>query len=493
MKTSRILCTVLAWITVGYAVATAETPIPPHPDKIAFPMLNYELPPASQFRSVLSNGLVVYIAEDRMLPTFDLSVTLRVAGAIDPPGKTGLASLMGEQMRDGGTKDLMPGQLDEKVEFLAARLSTRISDTRGGATLGCLSKDIDEALAVFVSVLRTPRFDEDRLRLAKDRLLQNIKRRNDSSRSILNIEWGFLMNGPDHFSNRYPSSASISAITRDDLVSLHRRFVHPGNMIIAVAGDFDKATVLEKLEQLFGDWPVGETGPAAFDGPQHKPQPGVYLVQKDDVNQGQVTIGHKSIVRGGPDEFALKVMEGILGATGFRSRLVARVRSDEGLAYNTGGRFEQSVYYPGDFTCWFQSKSNSCAYAVRIVLEEIDRLRSEKPTQQDVDDAVAYTVESFPQRFPNKMAILRTYVREEYTGRDPSYWQRYVENLERVTAGDVLRVAKKYLHPDELVILAVGDSAAIRKGGHDKAPELKFDDLGAVKELSLRDPDTLTR
>jgi len=493
MKVARILCATLGWLVACGGGAFAQTPIPAHPDKIAYPVLNYELPRASQFRSVLSNGLVVYIAEDRMLPTFDMSVALRVGGAIDPPGKAGLASLLGDQMRDGGTTDLTPDQLDEKVEFLAARLSTRIGDTEGNASLGCLSKDIDEALALFVDVLRHPRFDEDRLRLAKERVLQNIKRRNDSTRSILEIEWGFLMNGSDHFSNRYASSESINAVTRDDLVSFHRRFVHPGNMIIAVAGDFDKSAMLAKLEQAFGDWPVGETGPTAFDAPTYQPKPGVYLVHKDGVNQGQVRIGHKSIVRGGPDEFPLMVMEGILGASGFRSRLVARVRSDEGLAYNTGGRFDQAVYYPGDFTCWFQSKSNACAYATRIVLEEIDRIRAEKPSRQDVDDAVAYAVESFPQRFPNRMSILRTYARDEYTGRDPDYWQHYVENLKRVTADDVLRVAKKYLHPDELVILAVGDTDAMRKGGHDKAPELKFDDLGSVTVWQARDCDTLKR
>jgi len=186
-------------------------------------------------------------------------------------------------------------------------------------------------------------------------------------------------------------------------------------------------------------------------------------------------------------------MQGILGASGFRSRLVARVRSDEGLAYNTGARFEQGVYYPGDFTAWFQSKSNSCVYAAKIVLEEINRMHNEKPSQQDVDDSINYAVESFPQRFPNKMAILRTYLADEYTGRDPNYWQHYVQHLKKVTPDDVLRVAKKYLHPDQLVILAVGDAAAIRAGGHDKAPDLRLDSFGKVIELPLRDPDTLTR
>lgn len=493
MKSNKMMLFATAWAVLGCGVGLAETAIPPHPEKISYPPFQYELPPASQFRTVLSNGVVVYIAEDRLFPTFDMSVSLRVGGAVDPDGKAGVASLMGEQLRDGGTKSLTPEGLDEKLDFLAASARAGVGDTLGQAGLSCLSKDIDAALALWVEMMRYPRFDEDRLRLAKERRLQNIKRRNDSTDSIQAIEWGFLMNGDDHFSNRYPSSESISGITREDLVSFHRRFVHPGNMVIAVAGDFDRSAMLDKLEQAFAGWTVGETGPTGFAAPTHRPKPGVYLLHKDDVNQGRVTVGHKSVVRGGPDEFPLQVMQGILGASGFRSRLVARVRSDEGLAYNTGARFEQGVHYAGDFTAWFQSKSNSCAYATQIVMEEINRMRDETVSQQDVDDAVAYAVESFPQRFPNKMAILRTYLSDEHTGRDPGYWQSYVENLKRVTPEDVQRVAKKYLHPDELVVLAVGDAAAIRAGGHDKAPETRLDRFGTVVPLPLRDPDTLKR
>ena len=436
------------WLGIGLILGTtagvwAQAPVPAHPDEIQYPPLDYKQSPASQFREVLSNGMVVYIAEDRMLPTFDMSVTIRTGAAVEPPDKAGLASLVGEQMRDGGTKSLTPEELDEKVEFLAAYLSASISDTRGRAELACLSKDIDEGLGLFIEVLRYPRFDPERLRLAKDRILQNVKRRNDSTASIMRIEWGFLMNGEDHFANRYPSSKTTNNITQEDLFGFHRKYIHPGNMIVAVSGDFDKAQMLKKLEVAFADWPVGETGPQSFPAPNHVPVAGIHMIDKEDVNQGRVTIGHKSIKRGSPDEFALQVMDGILGAGGFRSRLLAKVRTDEGLAYNTGSRFGQGTYYPGDFQCWFQSKSDACAYAARIVLDEIDRLREEAPSQDDLDDSVAYYVESFPKRFQSKMALLRTYVADEYTGRDPDYWQSYVDNLKRVTPADVQRVAKK--------------------------------------------------
>lgn len=473
--------------------ARAGDVIPEHPDKLVYDKLDFKLPLASELRAQLSNGMVVYIAEDRMLPTFDLTITFRAAAAFEPDGKAGLASLTGGQMRDGGTQDLTPEELDEKVEFLAARLSASIGDTSGRATLSCLSKDIDESLELFAGMLRYPRFDEARFRLAKERNLQNIKRRNDSTTTIERMEWDFLMYGEDHFTNRYPTTASINAITRDDMITFHRKYVHPGKMILAVAGDFDRAAMLQKLEATFAGWPAGDPAPTSFPKPTYSPKPGVYAIHKEDVNQGRISVGHLGIERGSPDQYAIHVMNGILGASGFRSRIVARVRSDEGLAYNSGSRFGQGVYFPGTFRAWFQSKSNSCAYALRIVLEEITRITTEKVTDQDVKDTVAFTVESFPQRFQSKMSVLRTYVSDEYTGRDPAYWQTYIENLKKVTPDDVLRVAKKYLHPDKAVILAVGNMDDVLTGGYDKAPDLKFRAFGSITRLPLRNPETMKR
>ncbi len=493
MRTFRPTLIAVAVIGAVAASLLAGPSIPAHPKDLEYPPLDFKVPPADQFREVLSNGMVVYIAEDRLLPTFDLSIIIRTGAAFEPPDKAGLASLMGEQLRDGGTQSLAPAELDEKVEFLAAGLSTFVGDTQGGARLSCLVKDVDEALALLLDVLRYPRFDEERFRQAKDRILQNIKRRNDDTGNIEELEWNFLMYGQDHFVTRHPSSKSINAVTREDLAAFHARFIHPGNMMVAVAGDFDRAAMLGKLEKVFGSWPIGEPAPKTFDPPRHEPAPGVYLIQKADVNQGRVSLGHRSTMRGSPDEFALQMMDGILGGIGFKSRIVKHVRSEEGLAYSAGSSFAQGTYWPEDFRCYFQSKSDACPYAIRLVLDDVERMRTEKISQEELDHAVAYFVESFPQRFGSKMAVLGTYMTDEYTGRDSAYWQSYVDNLKKVTPDDVLRVAKEYLHPDKLVILAVGDADAIRAGGHDKNPDLKLDAFGAVQRMEPRDPDTLRR
>lgn len=490
----RPLCfSSILFVFVGGMLVRGDGPIAPHPDKLEYPKLDYKIPSASQFREVLSNGMVVYIAEDRMLPTFDLHVSIATGSAFDPPGKIGLAALTGEQMRDGGTKDLTPEQLDEKVEFLAARLTSGFGETNGSADISLLSKDIDAGIELWMSMLRYPRFDETRFKQAKERRLQNLKRRTDSTAAIESSEFAFLMNGEDHYSNWYATPDTTNAITREDMVAFHTKYVHPGNMMISVAGDFDRKEMLKKLEKAFGGWPAGETAPRTFAGPKFEPKPGVYVVHKADVNQGRVSIGHKSVVRGSPDEFALQVMNGILGASGFRSRIVARVRSDEGLAYNSGSQFVQGIYWPGNFRAWFQSKSNSCAYATQIVLEEIKRLRDEKVTPDDVTATVNFYVESLPQRFESKMITLETFSSDEFSGRDPKYWETYVENLKKVTPEDVQRVAQKYLQPDKLVILAVGDADTVIAGGYDKAKDLKLDAFGKVIRLEPRNPETMKR
>ena len=171
--------------------------------------------------------MVVFIAEDKALPLVDVSLTLRVGSWLDPEGREGLASFTGSQMRQGGTKSLSAEELDERLDFLAAQVSSGIGGTSGSASLNCLTDNLDESLALFVEMLRDPRFQEDRLELAREQSLQAMKKRNDDSADIEAREWNVLLNGEDHFTNRFTTEASVEAITRDDLVAFHREVRPP--------------------------------------------------------------------------------------------------------------------------------------------------------------------------------------------------------------------------------------------------------------------------
>jgi zinc protease len=217
------------------------------------------------------------------------------------------------------------------------------------------------------------------------------------------------------------------------------------------------------------------------------------MVDKPEVNQGRVSIGLVGIERGNPDEVAIEMMNDVLGGSGFTSRITNRVRSDEGLAYSAGSSFGVGVYYPGLFRASFQSKSSTVAQAAQIVIEEIERMRTEKVTVEELETVKNSAIEVFPRQFSSATAIASLFANDELTGRDPKYWKTYRDRVRAVTVDDVQRVAQKYLDPGKLVILAVGNVADMLKGDADK-PQYSFDALrkGAeIRRIPLPDPLTM--
>jgi len=213
------------------------------------------------------------------------------------------------------------------------------------------------------------------------------------------------------------------------------------------------------------------------------------MIKKDDVNQSRISVGHLGVKRDIPDEYALMVMNDILGGGGFTSRIVRRVRSDEGLAYNTGSGFDRPVLYPGTFQAWFQTKHATAAFGTRLIVDEIKRIREEKCEKEIVDNTKASFIGNLVNPFSSKKGIVNTFADDNYTGRPDNYWQDYTKNMEVVTPEAVLAAAQKYLHPDKLVFLVIGDPEAVNQGS-DKHQE-RFTDFGEITILPLRDPMTL--
>jgi zinc protease len=473
------------------ASAQTASAIPDNPEKLTFKPIAYTPPVAKDYRVVLRNGMVVYIAEDPTLPLVNLDFTVRTGAYLDPKGKEGLASFTGSQIRRGGSRSLGAEQLDERLDFLAANVSTNVGDTAGHATLNCLADNFDESLKVFVEMLREPRFQEDRLALAKEQTLQEMTKRNDESEDIEAREWNVLLYGEEHFTNRFSTKASVEAITRQDLVDFHRKYFHPANMVAAVSGAFSRPVMIQKLEAAFASWPGAAAVVPPVPSEIHSAAPGIYRINKD-VNQGRVSIGLPSVRRGDPDSYALEVMNEILGGSGFTSRITKTVRSDEGLAYSAGSGLRFGIYYPGAFQAEFQSKSRSVLYATQLVLGEIKKIREAAVSEEELDTIKRSLIETFPSTFNSKGQTVAIFAADEYTKRDPSYWQTYRDRIRAVTAADVQRVAQKYISPDKLVVLLVGNQKEIDLGDGKHQTSLEALAEGRkVVVLPLRDPLTM--
>ena len=485
--------TIVVGMTAVALVAIRAADIPERPEKLSFPPLDFEPPDPAAHRHVLDHGVVAYLVPDPALPLVDVSILLRVGDHLDPQGREGLAGIAGGLLTSGGAGDRTAEELDEHVAYLAARLGSSISGYQGSVGINLLSKDLDEGLAILRDVLARPRFQEDKLALRKEQILAAMKQRNDDSADIESRERRFLAFGEDFWSNRFTTQSSLDAITRDDLVAFHRRWVHPKNFIIAAAGDFEVEAMKSKLNQLLADWPY--TGEAATP-PPGEPQmakPGIYMVDKD-VPQGRVTVMLPGIQRDDPDYFACLVMNDILGGGGFTSRLMNRIRSDEGLAYGAGSAFQAGTYSKGPFIAVFQSKSRTVPYATSIINEELDRITREPVSGEELNTAKRSFIDTFPNNFANKSAVAGLFASEELTGRfarEPDYWAKYRDRIEAVDAAAVQQVARKYLSRDQVRILVVGQHEEILKGHPDHPVKLTELSPGPLVEVPLRDPLTM--
>ncbi|MEY4692009.1 MAG: hypothetical protein RIT19_2334 [Verrucomicrobiota bacterium] len=488
-----MLTRILALALTLAVTADTPPPIPARPESLKFPPLRYEPPDPREHRVVLKAGPVAYVVPDRELPLVTVSILVRSGAYLDPAGQEGLASFTGALLVRGGTASRTAEALDERLAFLAAQMASSIGDDLGTVNLNLLSKDLPEGLGLLREVLTAPRFQDDKLELQRQQTLQALQQRNDDSSSIEARELESLSYGNRFWAARQPTAGSIRSLRREDLQAFHRRWFHAGNFIVAVSGDFDRTAMVDALEKLFADWPFRGETPPPIPADLRPAAPGVYLVDKD-VPQGRVSILLPGVMRDDPDYPTILLMNDILGGGGFTSRIMNRVRSDEGLAYSAGSSFPGGVWYPSTFRAGFQSKSRTVAYATSIVLEEMKRMAAGPVTDEELQTAKRSFIDSFPENFNTKAKVASIFAREEFTGRyakAPDFWKGFRERLERVGRDDIQRVAAKHLHPDRVAILVVGNKQEVLKGHPDHPVSLEKLLPVPLTELPMRDPLTL--
>lgn len=494
LNVCRIVGAVASLLLAIPASAQSDS-IPTRPEQLKFPALNYEPPAPEQFRVQLKSGPIAYLVPDHELPLVNIAIYVHVGDYLDPEGKDGLASLTGYLLARGGAGEKSADQLEERLAFLAAELGSGVGGTEGTVSLNLLSKDLDEGLGILRDVLFSPRFQDDKIALRKQQILQGMEQRNDDTSEIESREAGFLAYGDAFWQNRHSTKASIDSITREDIEGFHRKWLVPANFVVAVSGDFDRDAIVAKLDGIFSS-AIGGTAqnPPAIPTNTVFAAEGAYLVNKPEVNQGRVAMMLPGIMRDNPDYFPVIVMNDILGGGGFTSRIMNRIRTEEGLAYDAHTIFPGGVYYPLTFTVGYQSKSRTVAYAASLAEEEIKKLKASGITDLELTTSKNGFIDRFPRTFSTKAQVVSAFAQEEFTGRyatDPGFWKEYRSRISAVTKADVQRVAQKYLDLDKLVVLAVGNKDDILRGF--PTHPVKFQDLAGrhYTELPLRDPMTM--
>jgi zinc protease len=449
------------------AASWKQIPIPPLP---AFK-------PEQPKRIELSNGMVIFLQEDHELPLIDGTARIRGGSVDEPASKTGLVDIFSEVWRTGGTKSQTGDQLDDFLEVRAAKVETGGGADSTTAGFSCLKGDLDDVFKAFVDVLRNPEFRADKIDIAQKGESDGISRRNDDAAGIAGRESVKLAYGADNPYARVEEYATVAAVTRQDLLDWHAKYVHPNNIILGISGDFDSAAMEARLRAAFESWPKG---PAAQKTEvKYAPaKPGYYLIPKDDVNQSNIRMVALGTTRDNPDYYAISVFNEAFGG-GFSSRLFNDIRTKRGLAYHAGGSIGTNFGHPGILQISIGTKSQSTIEAIRAADEDIDNLVPNPITDEEIQRAKDNILNAFIFRLDSPDKILGERMTYEYYGYPPDWLDKYQAEIKKVTAADVNRVAAKYLHKDQLAVLVVGNTKEFDK---------PLTSLGAVKEIDITIP-----
>jgi predicted Zn-dependent peptidase len=443
---------ILVLLAVAAPVVAGEGERARHPDELTFEAPELVIPKPE--RLVLDNGMVLWFQEDRELPVVDVTMWFRSGSKYEPADKAGLAMMTGAYARAGGAGAMNRLQFDEALEFLAASLGARIEGEHGQVNLNVLRKDLDRGLELMATMVRKPAFDPMIFPLLRQSFASQIARRGDSPGGILAERFPGLLYG-EHPYGHVPTMATVSAITRDDCVEFWNRSLAAGTIYLGVAGDVSKDEIVEKLNAVFGDfrpeprpWPEVPALERTYD---HK----VYLIPRP-VTQSHIRIAERLVKRTDPERNTLDVMNMILGSGSFASRLTRLVRVQEGLAYSVMSMVERREDL-GLWTASVQTKGETTWKAIDLILGEMKRIRTEPVTDEELTVAKDSILNGLAFNRADPFPLVENFLSVEYHGYPEDFIETFPQRIAAVTKEDILRVAQKYLHPDKVTIVIVGN------------------------------------
>lgn len=464
---------VLACLAV---LLSACATLPPDPRQMHFPPVSVTEPEVEVVQ--LENGMVLYLLPDRELPLIGIHALIRTGTVYEPAARGHVARFAGALLRKGGAGDLGAEELDRALSDSAIHLSSSVGGESASASVNSLTRTFPQALGHFADMLRRPRFEEDQLVIQKQAAIEALRRKNDRPDNIARRESAKLVYGADHPLAREASAAEIEAVTRADLQDFHRRYYHPNNIMLGITGDFDRDEMIAAINGAFGDWPKAQVELAT---PVPVPEIGTRKVAfaHRPLDQVSIRMTHVALTRKHPDFYALNLANRILGQ-GFTSRLFQEIRTKRGLAYSAGSGLSAGARDLGSFVMATRTRSESAGEAMQAMLAELERMRTETVTEQELAEAKDAFLNGFVFKSVSTGQLVNRRMNLDYFDMPRDEMARLRENTLAVTADDILRVVRKHLHPDRLVIVAVGQREVLSEA---MAP------LGEAIEIPLEEAE----
>lgn len=406
---------------------------------------------------VTPNGLTVVVLEQHFLPIVEVHALVKSGSAQDPPEKAGLANLVASLL-DEGTTSRTSKQLAEQIDFVGGALEVKAAEDYTTASVRVLKKDVELGFTLLADILQHPAFLKPEFERIRSQILGEMASDNDDPGHVAMKAFNQLVFHGHPY--RWPlngTEESLNKITHADVVGFYTREYAPSQMILTIVGDVTAEQITGFVQTHFGGWKKASPPPRSAKSAPPIDKKTVQLIEKD-LTQSNVILGHGGISRTNPDFYAVTVMNYILGAGGFSSRLMDSIRDKQGLVYGIMSHFDARLM-PGSFWVNFQTRTEATNQAIQGVIAELKSIREAPVTDQELSEAKSFLIGSFPLRLDSTAKLAQVLAQVEFYGLGFEYFSQYPKWIERVTKEDVQRVAKQYLYPQRYALVVVGNVA----------------------------------
>lgn len=412
--------------------------------------------------TTLKNGLRVVVLENHKVPTFTMQMVIVSGGLADPPQQRGLASFTAAMLTEG-TMKRTSREISEQVERLGATLTanTGLATLSTNINAGGLKDNFDQTLELFADVIRYPKFPTDEWDKYKARMLPQLQFQRSIPQFLSQERIYRALYGEHPAALIAPPAETLKSTTPAELAKFHAANYCPNNAVLLIAGDVTLKELVPKLEQSFGDWQKGEIERPSIPSVRALDKPHIYLIDRPGSVQTSLALGSLSVERTSADYFPLLVMNQAFGA-GPAARLFRNLREDKGYTYGAYSGFTASKF-PGVLIASAQVRTEVTEGALKEFMYEINRIRDERLAADELENAKRALTGSFALSLEQPTTLLQNIVQQALYELPINYWDTYPQRIAAVTVEDVQRVARKYLDPANLQIVAVGDAAKARE------------------------------
>jgi predicted Zn-dependent peptidase len=440
---------------VALTLSVFADEIPSRPENINVKPLNFTPPDVKQEK--MENGGMLFVLPDSEAPLIKLFIIFRGGSMTDPKDKLGLCAFSVEMLKSGGCGSLSPEALDENIDSLGAHLSFSTEIESVTISLYVLSEEFEKALKLLFDILSKPRFDEEAIKSRKNIWLENLRQIYEHSSNIAGLLFKRALYSDSPYAN--PTEGlpeTVSKISREDIVTWHKKWIQPQNMYIGLTGPVTDSTV-SLVKEVFGKWKVeGENEKLPEIKIEQKEGLRIYLFERKGLEQVLILVGSLSAERAHPERPVLDALEYII-----HTRINLKVREESGLAYSAYAT-HQACSKAGIFYAAAQTKTSTAVEALRLMVEQLRLAKTALPTTDAIRCIKDHFLNSFIFRFAEKGRLLQEVLWLKFYGFADDHLTKYCDRIRELGPDTLVEAGGKFINTDALTAVLVGEVSGLK-------------------------------